>query len=143
MRIHGSTLLPAEPERVWLVLVDWERQASWMPDVAWIRVDGPERGLGARLSVRTKVVAVPALIDRVVVTAWEPPRRLGVEHRGLVRGRGEWLLTPAPGGTSFEWTEELTMPPGRLGELALRLYGPIQRWMLRRSLTNLSHLVGP
>src|SRR5438105_11460393 len=143
MRIHGSTLLPAEPERVWPVLVDWERQASWMPDVAWIRVDGPERELGARLSVRTKVVVVPALIDQVVVTAWEPPRLLRVEHRGLVRGRGEWLLTPAPGGTSFEWTEELTMPPGRLGELALRLYGPIQRSRLRRSLTNLSRPVGP
>jgi carbon monoxide dehydrogenase subunit G len=142
MRIDGSTLLPAEPDRVWRLLVDWERQASWMPDVAWVRVLGPERELGARLAVRTKVLGVPVVTDRVVVTSWEPNRRLGVEHRGLVRGRGEWLLTPAPGGTSFAWTEELSMPPGRLGELALRVYGPIQRWILRRSLQHLIRALG-
>jgi len=144
MRIEAACQFAATPERVWAVLADWERQAAWMPDVAWIRVLGPERELGARLSCRTKVLGVPLVTDLVVVTGWDPPSRLAIEHRGFVRGRGEWRLSPAGGerpGTRFTWVEELTMPPGALGELAMRAYGPVQRAMLRRSIRNLRRLV--
>jgi carbon monoxide dehydrogenase subunit G len=144
VRIRERAVFDAPPDRVWGVLADWERQASWMPDVAWMKLDGVERELGARLRVRTKVFGVPATTDVVRVTVWEPPVRLAIDHLGFVRGRGEWRLVAATGGrTAFEWEEELTMPPGWLGELAIRAYGPVQRAMLRRSIRNLSRLVGP
>lgn len=132
----------APPARVWDVLADWERQAEWMADVAWIRVLGEERALGARLAVRARVFGVPATTDLVTVTAWEPPRRLAVAHRGVVRGHGEWALEPAAdGGTGFTWTEAVSMAPRGIGELALRAYGPWQRRMLRGSMANLGRLV--
>lgn len=141
VRLREGALLLAHPERVWGVLTDWERQAEWMPDVAWIRVAGKERGLGARLEARTKVVGLPLTTDILTVTAWEPPLRLGVEHAGVVGGWGVWVLEPVAAGTRFAWTESLQLPGGRLGDAAFRIYEPIQRWMLRRSIENLRRLV--
>jgi uncharacterized protein YndB with AHSA1/START domain len=141
--IRARTLIRAPAARVWRVLTDWEGQASWMPDVAWIRALGTNRELGAELEVRTKVFGLPLATDRVSVTAWEPPVRLGVDHVGVVAGTGEWLLEPAPDGsrTRFTWTESLRLPWPVIGGMALRVYAPVQRWMLKRSLRNLRRLV--
>jgi hypothetical protein len=142
MRFEEHGALPAPPERVWPVLVDWESQRTWIPDVAWVRVDGPWRELGARLRVRTKVFGVPAITDVVRVAEWEPPRLVAVVHEGLVQGRGEWRLDPIAGdGTRFTWSERLHLPVPILGELALWSYRPWQRRMFRLAIRNLSRLV--
>jgi hypothetical protein len=112
-----------------------------MPDVAWMRLLGTERGLGAKLEVKTKVFGVPLAIDLVEVTAWEPPRRLTIRHVGVVVGTGEWRLEPVGGGTAFVWIEAFRMPPPLLGDLGLWVYSPWQRMMLRRSIRNLKRLV--
>jgi uncharacterized protein YndB with AHSA1/START domain len=140
VRIEAFGVFDASPGRTWEVLSDWERQAAWMPDVAWIRVRGTERREGAVLDVRTKIFGIPAVTDEVVVTAWEPPHRLAVEHRGLVVGDGEWRLEAFGAGTRFVWIERLSLPFGVIGDLALRAYGPVQRAMLRRSIRNLKAL---
>jgi uncharacterized protein YndB with AHSA1/START domain len=141
MRYVERAVFRASPERVWAILSDWEGQAAWMPDVAWIRFLGPGRELGARLAVKTKVFGVPFATDEVRVTAWKPPRLLAVEHLGVVRGVGEWRLEPIEGGTRFTWLEAFRMPPPILGDLGLWLYSPVQRWMLERSVRNLRRLV--
>jgi carbon monoxide dehydrogenase subunit G len=141
VRIGVRTVLDASPERVWNVLTDWDRQATWMPDVAWIRLLGPEREIGARLGVRTKVLGVPFTTDVIRVTVWDAPRRLAVDHTGLVKGWGEWRLEPRGGKTLFTWVEELDLAPRWLGDVALRAYAPVQRSMLRRSVRNLRSLV--
>jgi hypothetical protein len=141
VRIRHEVVIGAALDAVWGVLADWGRQASWMPDVAWIRVVGTEREEGARLRVRTKVLGVPALIDDVVVTAWLPPRRLAVEHRGLVKGHGEWRLEPFGSGTRFTWIEDLSLPAPAIGEAVLLVYRPVQAALLRRSVENLRRIV--
>jgi len=141
VKVSVTGALPATPERVWEVLADWEHQADWMPDVAWMRLRGDERALGARLDVRTKVFGVPATTDVMVITGWEPPRRMAVEHRGMVKGSGEWLLEPLAGGTRFTWVEELHMPAGAVGEAVLRVYWPVQRRNMQRSVRNLAALL--
>jgi len=141
MKVSATGTLPATPERVWDALADWERQADWMPDVAWMRLRGDERGPGARLDVRTKVFGVPATTDVMVVTGWDPPRRMEVEHRGMVKGRGEWLLEPLAGGTRFTWVEELRLPAGPVGEAALRVYRPVQRRNMQASIRNLAAML--
>jgi carbon monoxide dehydrogenase subunit G len=141
VRLFERVLIAAPPAAVWAVLVDWERQAAWMPDVSWIRVVGSQRGAGARLEARTKVLGVPATTDRLVVTTWEPPFRLGIEHAGMVRGSGEWVLDPVGDRTRFTWSESLRMPAPFLGEVALLAYRPVQRALLRRSMRNLRRLV--
>jgi carbon monoxide dehydrogenase subunit G len=141
LEFHEQAVLPAAPSRVWELIADWERQASWMPDVAWIRVVGAERGLGAELEVRTKVFGIPLATDRARVTVWEPPRRLAIDHVGVVVGVGEWSLEETQGGTLFTWRESFRMPPPVVGDVALWLYSPLQRIMLRRSIRNLRRLV--
>jgi len=141
MRLQWHADLAAPQDRVWEVLAEWERYPDWMPDVSWVRALGPERGEGMRLAVRTKVLGVPLVTDELHVIAWEPPRRMRIEHLGLVRGPAEWRLEPGPRGTSFRWTEELTMPPPVLGTIALLLYSPILSWTFRRSIRNLRRLV--
>ena len=144
MRFHETASFAAVPSRVWTVLADWEGQASWMPDVAWMRLLGSEREQGARLQVRTRVFGFPAATDLVQVTTWEPPHRLRIAHLGMVVGTGEWRLeATGPDGsyTRFTWIEDLRMPPPVLGSLALRAYAPWQRAMLRRSIRNLGRLV--
>ncbi|HXF57012.1 MAG TPA: SRPBCC family protein [Actinomycetota bacterium] len=138
MRLVTRAWLPGQPEALWSLLTDWERQASWMPDVAWVRVLGPERGLGAWLEVRTRVIGLPFLTDRLRVTAWDPPRRLAVRHEGVVRGSGEWLLEPLTHGTRLTWTEDLHLP-GPLDAL-LRWYRPVLLATFRRSLRALARL---
>jgi carbon monoxide dehydrogenase subunit G len=142
VRIVERTVIEAPVDRVWAVVSDVEAQADWMADVAWIRRREGD-GLGAVFEVRTKVLGVPATTDVIRLTAWEPPHRLAVVHEGFVRGSGEWRLRPSVDGarTLFEWEETLTMPPRGLGEVAIRVYGPVQRAMLRRSMRNLGRLV--
>lgn len=142
MRLSVTAELPAPPDRAWAVATDWERQADWMPDVASVRVLGPERGLGAEVAVRTKVFGVPLATDVLTVTVWEPPRRMEVDHRGVVAGWGAWRFESAgESRTRFTWDEEIHLPPPILGDAAIHLYGPIQRWMLRRSVRNLSRML--
>lgn len=143
MRIELSLDMPAAPERVWEVLADWERYPQWMPDVAWVRRLSEVEGEGMRLAVRTKVVGVPLVTDELVVTAWEPARRMAIEHRGLVRGVAEWRLEASSSGTRFSWIEQLRMPPPLLGALALFLYSPVLRWTFRMSMHNLARRVAP
>jgi carbon monoxide dehydrogenase subunit G len=142
MRFQETAVIRVAPERVWSVLSDWERQATWMPDVSRIEVRGPERELGASMAVRTKVFGIPVATDLVRVTVWEPPRRVDVEHVGVVTGTGEWRLEPVDGGsTRFTWIEEIRVPLPIVGALALWIYAPWQRWMLRRSIRNLKRIV--
>ncbi len=114
-----------------------------MPDVAWIRVIGPERALYARVAVRTKVLGVPFITDKLKVVAWEPPRRLVVRHLGLVRGTGEWRLERTGDRTRFRWTEDLTLGVPLVGDIALHVYAPMLRWVHRRSIASLRREVEP
>jgi hypothetical protein len=113
-----------------------------MKDAHSIRVRTSHReGVGVVVAVRTRVLGVPLLTDHLEVTMWDPPRRLVMAHRGLVRGVGEWLLEPAGRGARFTWTEDLRLPVPVLGELALLAYRPFMRRLMRRSLSNLERLL--
>jgi hypothetical protein len=136
-----SAVLPAPPDRVWDVASDWERYASWMPDVAWVRHVRGGPGVGLELDVRTKVLGLPLVTDRMRVTAWEPPRKIAIEHHGLVSGPAAWLFRPEADATRFVWLEDLRMAPPVLGELALWGYRPVLVATFRWSMRNLARLV--
>lgn len=146
MRVSAETVLPVPIERAWEVLTTWEDQPRWMRDADAVRVLGSRReGVGTTIAVRTRVLGVPLFTERLEVAIWEPPRRLVVAHRSVVRGVGTWRLQPIEGGTWFTWTEELRLPIPGLGELILRAYRPVLRWLMRRGLATLraSLAVGP
>lgn len=143
MRISVETVLPVPIERAWEVLTAWEDQPRWMRDADTVRVLGSRReGVGTTIAVRTRVLGVPVFTERLEVTIWEPPRRLVMAHRDVVRGVGTWRLQPIEGGTWFTWTEELRLRVPVLGELALRTYRPILRWLMRAGLAALRANLG-
>lgn len=142
MRVEAAVLLPTSREEAWRRVSRWEDQPAWMTDARSVRVLTREReGVGVRVAVRTRVLGMPFLTDVLEVTAWDPPRRVRVAHRGLVRGTGEWSLEPEGGATRFTWAEDLTLPIPLLGGLALSAYRPLLRRLMRRSLANLVGLL--
>lgn len=142
MRIAVQRYLPVAPEAAWDVLVRWEDQATWMKDADSVRVLTSQRtGAGVLLAVRTRVLNVPLFTEQLEVTLWEPPRRLVIAHRSFVCGVGVWELQAARGGTRFTWTEDLSLPVPLLGELALLVYRPFMRRLMRRALADLQALV--
>ena len=144
MLVGAQTHLPAPPERVWEHLLRWEDQARWIRDAVWVRVLSPEReGLGTRVKVLNRVLHVPLFTEQLEVVGWDPPRRIVMAHRSFVRGTGIWSLEPVEGGTRFTWTEELSLPIPVLGELALLVYRPFLRRLMRGSLASLQSVVEP
>lgn len=142
MRVEASRDLRAPPERVWEQIRRWEDQSRWIRDAVWVRVLTPEReGVGVRVRVLNRVLLVPLFTEQLEVTGWDPPRRIVMTHRSFVRGIGIWSLEPEGGGTRFTWTEELSLPIPLLGELALIVYRPFLRGLMRGSLANLQRLV--
>jgi uncharacterized protein YndB with AHSA1/START domain len=142
VRVEVSIDLPCSPEQAWTVLTRWERQADWMADADAIVVRSEQRtGVGVRLDVRTRVFQVPAFTEAMAVVAWEPPRRLAIEHGPPVSGRGTWVLDPIPGGSRFTWTEEVALGVPILGRIAALVYGPVARRLIARSQRALRALI--
>jgi hypothetical protein len=140
--VRVATSLPCPPEEAWPILLAWERQADWMLDADRVEVVSQEReGVGVRLAVRTRILGLPAFTEAMEVIGWEPPRRLVLRHGGLVAGEGTWSLTPEPGGTRFDWTEDVRLRIPVVGEAATWLYAPVLRWLMRRGAQGLREMV--
>lgn len=142
--IRVATRIDAGPGTVWAVLEPIERHVEWMADAEQIRFRGEQtRGIGTRFTCRTAVGPI-RLDDEMEITEWEPPRRMGVRHEGVVTGRGRFELEPLDGGrrTALAWTEELDFPWFLGGRLGARLGGRhVMRAIWRRNLARLKRLV--
>jgi uncharacterized protein YndB with AHSA1/START domain len=142
VRVRVEELLPCPPEEAWAILLDWERQADWMLDADRVEVVGERReGLGVRLSVRTRVLGLPAFTDPMEVVAWDPPRRLALRHGAIVEGVGTWSFDREPGGTRFVWAEDVRLRVPLVGDLAARIYAPVLRRLMQRAAAGLRRRV--
>lgn len=130
------------PEVVWELITDWERQGDWMLEASDFRVTSERReGIGVEAEATVKIGGISTR-DKVVVVGWEPKRRLAIDHRGWVSGRGEIYLTPlGRDRTHMFWREELYPPVGMLGALGLTGFKPIMRRLFARDLKVLAGLV--
>jgi uncharacterized protein YndB with AHSA1/START domain len=142
--VRVSIEIDAPPERVWSVIEPIERHVDWMADAVAIRFEGDQtRGAGTRFVCDTKVGPI-SLQDRMEITEWEPPHRMGVRHSGLVTGSGVFELTAIDLGrrTRFTWSESLDFPWYFGGPVGEYIGG---RWVLRliwqRNLNALRRLV--
>jgi carbon monoxide dehydrogenase subunit G len=133
--------IDAPPERVWAAVTDWTRQGEWMLATDVREVAGPARRLHGRMVARTGL-PLPGgrhvgVRDTMVITKWEPPRLVEVQHTGrIVRGPGIVEVEPRGEGVEFTWTERLYPPFGLLGEVGAWLIRPFfvagVRFSLRR-----------
>ena len=108
--VSVSVDIKASLERVWEAAADLAAHGQWMADVESITFDSASRqGDTTIMRVATRVGPFRTT-DLMTVTAWEPRRRIAVEHRGLFRGSGEFLLSPVGGATRFTWKEHIDFP---------------------------------
>jgi uncharacterized protein YndB with AHSA1/START domain len=138
--IEIQRFIAAPPEAVWEVLADLEHQGSWMVDVRRLDVVSERKqGVGAVVHVRSELFGLPVVKDVMMVTAWEPPRRIDVEHRGQFHGTGQFVLDRVDNGTIFTWIEDFEPPLGPVGEVAFRLLiRPHLRRVFARSMENVA-----
>ena len=135
----------APPERVWALLTDWERQGDWMLATDVRTVDGPAQRLHGRLAARTGL-PLPGgrrigVLDTMIITKWEPPRLVEVQHTGrIVRGPGTFEVLPRGEHSTLVCTETWYLPYGYLGVAGWFLSRPAVVWGLRRSLQRLAVL---
>lgn len=129
----------ATPEQVWAALTDWERQGEWMLATDVETVGGPAQERHGRLVARTGLPLLSGrhlgLLDTMIITVWEPPHRVEVQHTGrLLRGPGIFVIEPRGPYATFIWTERFYLPLGYLGELGWFLTRPLVTFGVRRSL---------
>ncbi len=126
-RIRVTIEIDASPTDVWSVVEPIERHVDWMADAESIEFTSERRrGVGTTFVCRTKVGPI-RLDDRMEITEWEPERRMGVRHSGIVTGSGAFRLEPLDLGrrTHFVWEEELDFPWYLGGRLGAAVGGPL------------------
>ncbi len=135
-------VLPGPPDVVWRLITDWEHQDDWMLEARDFVITSTHReGLGVTGRATVRIGGITTT-DEVVVTGWEPQRRLAIEHAGWVSGRAEMLLTALPeGGTHILWREELICQSlGAVGSIGLAVFRPLMRMIFVRDLRILESL---
>jgi uncharacterized protein YndB with AHSA1/START domain len=136
--ISISVVIDRPPNDVWEDVRHIASHVEWMADAYEIRFLSEQReGVGTRFECLTRVGPLRTT-DVMEITAWDPGRRMGVRHQGVVTGEGAFTLEPVAGNrTEFRWSEQLRFPwwlGGRLGE---RAGGPVLRLIWKRNLTRL------
>jgi hypothetical protein len=137
-----AEIAPAEPRIVWELVTDWEHQGDWMLEARdFTMLSKKRQGVGVEAEATIRVAGITTR-DKVRVIGWDPPRRLVIEHRGWVSGRGEMSLTPLKGNrTHLFWREELYPPIGILGSAGMTALKPVMGHIFGRDLKILAGLV--
>jgi hypothetical protein len=144
--MHKTTVdvvIDSDVDTVWNVLTDWSRQSDWMwaTKVDAARSGGPH-GVGETFTAVTGVGRL-AVVDEMVVTAWEPPRRVDVSHVGkVIQGTGVFEVYRLPENRArVSWTEYIDIPLGSLGRASWPLVRLGFEWGARRSLQALRRII--
>jgi Polyketide cyclase / dehydrase and lipid transport len=142
MKVKVRTTLPASPKDVWSVIEPIERHVDWMADAESISFTSSQtRGVGTTFDCVTRIGPFRT-VDRMEVTAWDPPRRLAIEHHGLFTGAGRFSLRRTrDGGTRFTWTERITFPWWLGGPVGALCAKPVLHMVWRGNLRRLRDLV--
>ena len=142
MSIRVDVTIDAPAETVWQVVEPIEHHVDWMADAETIIFTSSQRrGVGTAFDCRTRVGPL-RLTDRMIVTEWTPESVMGIEHRGIVTGRGRFTLQDRPGGrTLFSWSEQLVFPWWMGGPAGAFVASPVLRAIWRRNLRRLKQIV--
>jgi hypothetical protein len=134
-------------EKVWAAIADWESQGDWMLQTrVWVTSD-IRAGVGTSISALTGPLVKSGfkfgLLDKMVVTNWQPPYLCEVDHVGkVIKGTGKFELTDLSSGheavTNFDWSETIKAPKAVFLLIYLPTYLGVRISLLRfrRSLTN-------
>ena len=139
--------IKAPIEKVWAAIADWESQGDWMLQTrVWVTSD-IRSGVGTSISALTGPLVKSGLkfglLDKMVVTNWQPPYLCEVDHVGkVIKGTGKFELTDLSSeqeaATNFDWSETIKAPKVVFLLIYLPTYLGVRISLLRfrRSLTN-------
>ena len=139
--------IKAPIEKVWAAIADWESQGDWMLQTrVWVTSD-IRSGVGTSISALTGPLVKSGfkfgLLDKMVVTNWQPPYLCEVDHVGkVIKGTGKFELTDLSSEqeavTNFDWSETIKAPKVLFLLIYLPTYLGVRISLLRfrRSLTN-------
>ena len=132
----------APVQATWAAATDWDRQGEWMLGTTVRVITGGPSGEGTRLAARTGVGRL-AVVDKMSITAWEPPRRCQVAHLGrIIRGSAAFEVEQLAGDRSrFIWSEWLDLPLGLAGQYGFLLGRPLFEAGVRSSLQRFARWV--
>jgi carbon monoxide dehydrogenase subunit G len=140
-RVRIAVDIEAPLDEVWRAAADLASHAEWMADAESIEFLTPQRyGVGTEMKVATAVGPLRTN-DLMTVTEWVDHRSIGVEHSGIVKGRGRFELSPVAGATRFSWTEDLTFPLYLGGPVTAVFSKPVLAWVWKRNLAGLKRRV--
>jgi uncharacterized protein YndB with AHSA1/START domain len=140
--IELAATMPGPPEIVWRLVTDWRHQEDWQLEARDFVVTSAEHeGVGVTAEATVSIGGITTR-DSIEVVGWEPNKRLVIEHRGWVKGRGALDLTPLGSDrTHLFWTELLHPPLGVAGALGLTGFKPLMTRVFKRDLRVLQALV--
>lgn len=131
----------ASTEETWRHLADLGSHATWMRDAVSIEfISEQTSGVGTTMRVPTRIGPFRTT-DIIEVVSWNPGESIGVEHRGIVSGRGAFRINGGPGTSIVTWTEELSFPWWWGGVVTAWLARPILRWIWRGNLRRFARKV--
>lgn len=145
MKLQVGITIDAPPADVWAIIEPIERHVDWMADAVSITFTSRiRRGVGTQFDCLTRIGPLRTT-DRMRVTEWSPDEAMGIEHVGVVTGRGRFtLIARDSSATLFTWTEELTFPWWMGGSVGAFAAKPVLRAVWLRNLRGLKRLVeGP
>ena len=137
-----DVIVDAPPDKVFAAMADWPTQGEWMLGTTVRTTGGDGVGVGATLEAFTGVGPL-GFLDTMVITEWDPPHRVVVEHTGrVVKGSGVMEVYALPDNRSrFVWGELIEPPLGALGRVGWRAIRPAFRLGIQRSLERFATLV--
>lgn len=138
MAIELEVTVSATREACWAELERLEDHVEWMADAVAIDFHGGQRrGLGTTFSCETKIGPLRTT-DEMHVVRWVELEAIGVEHRGLFTGVGEFSLAGPPSGpTTLRWREEIRFPWWAFGPLGALVARPVLKLVWRGNLERL------
>tara|TARA_Y100001970_G_scaffold63287_1_gene81046 strand:+ start:158 stop:592 length:435 start_codon:yes stop_codon:yes gene_type:complete len=139
--INVYTTINSPLKIVWNEVSKLENHTNWMHDAVKIDfLSENNRGLGVKMKVLTKVGPI-RLYDYMTVTEWVEEESIGVDHIGIVKGKGRFKLEKIDDNkTLFIWEETLKFPI-YLGSIVGEFFGaPFLKLIWKRNLKNLKEI---
>ena len=140
--IEVETLIYASLDDVWNEVSKIENHSKWMKDAVNIDFQTDNKsGVGTKIKVLTKIGPIK-LNDFMTFTKWEEKKTIGVDHVGIVTGKGEMQFEKIDENTTkFKWTETLKFPI-YLGGVIGELFGkPVLELIWKKNLNNLKKII--
>ena len=140
--IEVETLIYASLDDVWNEVSKIENHSNWMEDAVNIDFQTDNKsGVGTKIKVLTKIGPIK-LNDFMTFTKWEEKKSIGVDHVGIVTGKGEMKFEKIDENTTkFKWTETLKFPI-YLGGVIGELFGkPVLELIWKQNLNNLKKII--